>query len=112
MYNPFDGLFTLFEVSDQLARLKHRLVMELDEVNVFASTMFRGLKQIRDPRKAGRSGKRGRDVIEVDLMQLIDDDVPLFQCVSIAHFDVGTFPDANAGGDLTAFDGFTQSFSE
>jgi hypothetical protein len=86
--------------------------VEIDEVDVFASTMPRDLEQITDTREAAFAGEMGRDLFDRDRCDGVDFDLASFEVISPAGANVGTHPYADASFDRTASDAIAQVFRE
>ena len=89
-----------------------RDVMKTDQVNVVAFTVFGDFQEIENTQKARLAGHLGRDVGQADGRDGLNLDGSVAHGVAIAHLDVRTGPDADAGGDLAAHHARAQFFGE
>lgn len=86
--------------------------MEVDEVNVFASTVPCKLEEIAYAGEAAFAGESRRDLFDRDRDDGIDFDLPFFEAVSPAGTNVRTHPDANASRDRTTSHAIAQVLRE
>jgi hypothetical protein len=92
--------------------LRRNVVVELDEVHVFASSVPCQLKEIAYAGEAAFAGETKRDLFKRDWDDGIDFDLAFFEAVSPAGTNVRTQPDANASRDCTTSHAITQVFRE
>jgi hypothetical protein len=86
--------------------------VELYEIDVLSSAMFRDLQKIYDARKAGSARQRWRNVIEFNLPQFIYDNASFAKPVFVANANMRLLPDANTAGNLAALYWFSQTLRE
>lgn len=89
-----------------------RNVVELDEVNVFASPVPCHFEQIAYARETAFACQTMRDLFERDRCDGVDFDLAFFEAISPAHTNVRTHPHANASRDGTASNTIAQVFRE
>jgi hypothetical protein len=86
--------------------------VELDEIDVAPRPVLGDLEQIDHSREAGPTRERGRDVIEVDPVQRVDDDASRSQGITIADAHVRLLPDPYAARDFAALDRLAKALRE
>src|ERR1700756_2021311 len=89
-----------------------RQVMEPDEIDVLAASVLRNLQQIRDAREPRLARDLVRDVVESDLLDGVDFDLPRAQPIAVSDLHPRRHPDADAARDLAGANGVAQVFRE
>jgi hypothetical protein len=92
--------------------LRWRDVVEADEVDGLAAAVLRDFEEVEDAEEAGGTGEFRCDVGKANGFDGVDFDFAFFHAVAAADFDVGTYPDANAGSDGTAANAIAEALGE
>jgi hypothetical protein len=86
--------------------------VESDQINIFASTVFRDFEQIQNAQEARLAGQLRSDVWKAYLLNRIDLNLAFLHTVPRADGDARTLPDSNAASDFSATYSLAKSFRE
>ena len=87
-------------------------VVEPDQINILASTMFRDLEQVQNAKESRLARQFRSNVRKPDRLNRIDFNLAFLDTVSRAHSDAGTHPDSHAASDLSPTYSLAKPLSE
>jgi len=96
--NPFDVL-TRLTLTRSLGARPH--VVEPDQINILASTMFRDLEQVQNAKESRLARQFRSNVRKPDRLNRIDFNLAFLHPVSRAYSGARTHPDPHAASDLS-----------
>jgi len=86
--------------------------VEADQVDVLAFAVLRYFEQVEDTEKSGGAGELRSDFGKADGLDGVNFYFAFFHAVTVADFDVGTHPDADARSDFAAANAFSEALGE
>jgi hypothetical protein len=107
--NPFEFL-TRLTLTHSLATRPH--VVEPDQINILASTMFRDLQQVQNAKESRLARQFRSNIWKPDRFNRIDFNLAFLHTVSRTYSDAGTHPDSHAASDFSAPYPLAKPFSE
>ena len=87
-------------------------IVEPDQINILASTMFRDLEQVQNAKESRLARQFRSNIWKPYRLNRIDFNLAFLHTVSRAHSDAGTHPDAHAASDFSPPYSLAKSFSE
>ena len=86
--------------------------MEPNQIDILAFTVLRDFEQIDDTQESRLSRQHWSDIRKTDRLDRIHHNLTFFQTVSVAHFDMGTRPNANTASDFSSTNALAESLGE
>jgi hypothetical protein len=87
-------------------------IVESNQVNIFAFTVFRDLEQIYDTQESGLARQCWSDIRKTDRLDGIHFDLTFLHAVPVAHFDMGPRPDSDTASDFSSTNSLAKPLGE
>jgi hypothetical protein len=107
--HPFEPL-TRLTLTHSLCARSH--VVEPDQINILAPTVFRDLEQVQNAKESRLARQFRSNIWKSYWLNRIDLNLAFLHTVPRAYSDVGTRPDSHTASDFSATYSLAKSFSE